>query len=97
MDQYKNFVRFFQEKELVFAIIVLLVCILAGISISKLVFSRLRSVTARVSGNFYPQLHRALRGMPALWGALVGGYAAILIQGAVRLARLRSAVEPHVA
>ena len=79
VDLYKELSRIFQEKELVFALIVLLVCILAGISISKLVFARLRNFTARVSGEFYPQLHRALKGMPVLWGTLVGGYAAIHI------------------
>ena len=52
VDLYKEMSRIFQEKELVFALIVLLVCILAGISISKLVFARLRNVTARVSGEF---------------------------------------------
>ncbi len=79
MGQYTEFNRLFQETELVFALLVLLGCILAGISLSKLVFARLKSLLGQVAGDFSPQLHRALKGMPALWGLLVGGYAAIHI------------------
>jgi len=78
-DKYQEYIFYFKDHALTFPLLILLVSILAGITLSQLVFFRLRSLAARVSGDYYPLLQRAMRGIPVLWGILAGGYVAIQI------------------
>jgi small-conductance mechanosensitive channel len=78
-DKYQEYNFYFKDHALTFPLLILLVSILAGITLSQLVFFRLRSLAARVSGDYYPLLQRAMRGIPVLWGILAGGYVAIQI------------------
>ena len=65
------------DFHVILPLMVLVVCILAGIAVSKVVFSQLRGTVARISGEFYPMVKRAFRGMPTLWGGILGAYTAI--------------------
>lgn len=78
-DKYQEYISYFKDHALTFPLLFLLVSILTGITLSQLVFFRLRSLAARVSGDYYPLLQRAMRGIPVLWGILAGGYVAIQI------------------
>ena len=78
-DKYPEYISYFKDHALTFPLLILLVSILTGITLSQLVFFRLRSLAARVSGDYYPLLQRAMRGIPVLWGILAGGYVAIQI------------------
>ena len=60
-------------------VVILMLSILAGITLSQLVFAKLRKVAVRVTGDYYPLVQRAFSGMPTLWGVLVGGYVAVHI------------------
>jgi len=65
-----------REANFIMRIAILLVCIAAGIALSQLVFARLRKI-ARITDASYPLMQRSLRGMPIIWGILLGGYVAI--------------------
>lgn len=78
-SRYKDFEAYLNDTEIVFPIIIVLLSILAGIALIQLLFSRLRTVAMKLSGEFYPLVQRAMHGMPTLWGILLGGYAAMHI------------------
>lgn len=67
------------ESELIFPMVILLASILAGIALSQLVFARLRKAAVKVTNGYYPLVQRAFKGMPTVWGFLVGGYVAVNI------------------
>lgn len=66
-----------QEGNIVFHLLLLLVCVLIGIAASRFCFVRLRKFVVRVTGEPNVLVDRAFRGMPAVWGILAGGYAAV--------------------
>ncbi len=68
-----------RENFLIFPTLVLLVSILVGIALSQLVFAKLRKIAVRITGDYYPLVQRAFKGMPTVWGFLVGGYVAVHI------------------
>jgi small-conductance mechanosensitive channel len=78
-DRMKELEAILKESTFILPIIILGISVLLGIAVSQLVFSKLRKVALRVTGDSYPQVQRAFRGMPTVWGLLVGGYAAVHI------------------
>lgn len=68
-----------KETNFIMRVLILFVSIAAGIALSQLIFSRLRNAVARVTDDSYPLVQRALRGIPTVWGILLGGYFAIEI------------------
>lgn len=68
-----------QETSFIVPSLIILVSILAGITLSQLLFTKLRSIANRASGEYYPLILRAFHGIPTLWGLLAGGYVAVHI------------------
>ncbi|SMD07820.1 mechanosensitive ion channel family protein [Sporomusa malonica] len=64
-------------KGLFLSLAVFLLCNAIGIIISKGIWSKVTRITTHVSEEYAEILGKALQGMPALWGALLGSYSAI--------------------
>ena len=68
-----------KETNFIVPLIILFICILLGIVVSQLIFAKLRKVVVKIVGDSYSLVQRSFRGMPTVWGLLVGGYAAVHI------------------
>lgn len=68
-----------QVIERVIPLIIFIACNAMGIIVSKLVFSRLSMVLERIAGVYHGVIVKALKGMPVIWGMIVGSYGAIHI------------------
>jgi len=75
----KSIESFLYESQLIIPALILSVSILVGITLSQLVFAKLRSISVRISGEYYPYIQRAFHGIPTVWGMLAGGYVAVHI------------------
>ena len=78
-DKFTEIEIVIREANFIMRIAILLVSMAAGVALSQLVFARLRTVVSRVTDGSYPLVQRALRGIPTVWGMLLGGYIAIEI------------------
>jgi small-conductance mechanosensitive channel len=58
---------------------IMFVSILIGIALSQLTFSLLRKAAGRMTDKSYPLARRAFRGIPTVWGILLGGLIAVQI------------------
>ena len=76
-EKAQQYYAYFRDHELTFPLLILLFSMLIGISLSQLVFFRLRRVAARISGAYYPLLQRVMKGMPVFLGVTAGGYVAV--------------------
>ena len=79
VGNFKEIESMINYGNFVIPIVILLISILAGITLSQLVFAKLRKLATGITGDYYPLVQRAFNGMPTLWGVLVGGYAAVHI------------------
>ncbi len=68
-----------QIFERVIPLAIFLACNAVGIVISKVVFSRLAILLEKIAGIYYGVIVKALKGMPAIWGMIIGSYGAIHI------------------
>jgi len=67
------------KADLQMRVIILIICIVAGIALSNFVFSKLKKTAVRLKIDTYLQIQNSLKGMPTLWGFLFGGYFALHI------------------
>lgn len=58
---------------------IFLVCNAVGIVISKVVFGRLGIILEKIVGIYHEIIVTALKGMPVIWGMIIGSYGAIHI------------------
>ena len=58
---------------------ILFISIVVGIGLSQLTFALLRKAVSRVTDKSYPLARRAFRGIPTVWGILLGGFIAVQI------------------
>jgi len=58
---------------------VMFISIVVGIALSQLAFALLRKVAARITDKSYALAQRAFRGIPTVWGILLGGFIAVQI------------------
>jgi len=79
LEKLKDLETIMKESNFILPMVILAISILLGIVVSQLFFAKLRKVAVRVTGDLYPQVQRAFKGMPTVWGLLVGGYAAVHI------------------
>jgi small-conductance mechanosensitive channel len=66
---------------LILPLTIFLLCNMLGIIISRTVFSRIVHLLPSESGPFQEVIVQALKGMPVIWGILIGSYGAIHIIG----------------
>ena len=66
-----------QVFERVIPLAIFLICNVVGIVISKVVFSRLRILLEKIVGVYHEIIVKALKGMPVIWGIIIGSYGAI--------------------
>ena len=78
-DLFDQLETIISEASLHTRMAIMFVSIVAGIALSQLGFALLRKAAARMTDRSYPLVRRALRGMPTLWGVLLGGYIAVQI------------------
>ena len=78
-EKTKELEAILKDSTFVLPIVILGISVLIGIAVSLLVFAKLRKVAIKVAGDSYPHVQRAFKGMPTIWGLLVGGYAAVHI------------------
>ncbi len=62
-ENAKNIESFLYETQLIFPALILSVSSLVGITLSQLLFAKLRSISVRISGD-YPYIQRAFHGSP---------------------------------
>jgi len=67
------------KADLQMRVMILIICIVAGIALSKFIFANLKKTAVRLNIGTYPLIQKALKGMPTLWGFLIGGYFALHI------------------
>ncbi|MDF2569230.1 MAG: mscS 1 [Sporomusa sp.] len=53
-----------------------LVCVAAGVVLSRIVFLRFDRISAAFFGPYYEVTGKAIKGMPIVWGIIIGSYAA---------------------
>lgn len=58
---------------------IMFISIAVGIALSQLTFALLRKAAARITDRSYPLARRAFRGIPTVWGILLGGFIAVQI------------------
>ena len=58
---------------------ILFISIVIGIVLSQLTFALLRKAVSRITDRSYPLARRAFRGIPTVWGILLGGFIAVQI------------------
>lgn len=63
--------------ERVIPLAIFLACNAVGIVISKLIFSRLGIILEKIVGVYHEIIVKALKGMPVIWGLIIGSYGAI--------------------
>lgn len=66
-----------QVFERVIPLAIFLACNVVGIVISKVVFSRLSILLEKIAGSYHEIIVKALKGMPVIWGMIIGSYGAI--------------------
>jgi small-conductance mechanosensitive channel len=66
-----------QVIERVIPLAIFIVCNTMGIVISKVAFSRLSIILEKIAGNYHEAIVKALKGMPVIWGMIIGSYGAI--------------------
>lgn len=67
------------KSDLQMRVTIFIICIVSGIALSNFVFAKLKKTAIRLSFDTYPLIQNSLRGMPTLWGFLIGGYFALNI------------------
>ena len=78
-EKPQQFYAYFRDHDLTLPLLILFVSMLIGISLSQLLFFRLRRIAARISGSYYPLLQRVMTGIPVFLGIAAGGYVATQI------------------
>ena len=63
-EKPQQFYAYFRDHDLTLPLLILFVSMLIGISLSQLLFFRLRRIAARISGSYYPLLQRVMTGIP---------------------------------
>jgi small-conductance mechanosensitive channel len=56
---------------------VFILCNVSGVIISKFSFQKVGQVSQKISGIYYGVITHSLRGMPTVWGLIIGSYSAI--------------------
>lgn len=68
-----------QVVERVIPLSIFIVCNAIGIVVSKVVFSRFRIILEKLVGVYHEIVVKALRGIPVIWGMIIGSYGAVHI------------------
>ncbi|MEG6586387.1 mechanosensitive ion channel family protein [Dendrosporobacter sp. 1207_IL3150] len=62
---------------IIFPLSILLLCTALGSIIVQGLWKQFRRISFHISGEYYEVIDKSVRGMPALWGALIGCYVSI--------------------
>ena len=63
--------------EIIIPLMIFIFCNVLGITISKVVFVRIITLFHNLSGVYYVIILNALKGMPIIWGMIIGSYSAL--------------------
>ncbi|WP_425060280.1 mechanosensitive ion channel family protein [Sporomusa carbonis] len=69
----------FDVRGIFFSLAVFLICNALGVIISKGILSKLNQMVANVLAEYSEVVSKALRGMPVIWGGILGSYSAMHI------------------